>query len=64
MKIEVFNAAGQRLSSLVDEALRAGTYKTVWDGLDLNGVQVSSGVYLYRMQAGDFVATRSMTLLK
>ena len=64
VKIEVFNAAGQRLSSLVDEALRAGTYKTVWDGLDPNGMQVSSGIYLYRMQAGDFVATRSMTLLK
>ena len=64
VKIEVFNAAGQRLSSLVDEVLRAGTYKTVWDGLDSNGMPVSSGVYLYRMQAGDFVASRSMTLLK
>ena len=64
VKIEVFNAAGQRLSILVDETLTAGTYKTVWDGLDPNGMRVSSGVYLYRMQAGDFVATRSMTLLK
>ena len=64
VKIEVFNAAGQRLSILVDEVLRAGTYKTVWDGLAPNGMRVSSGVYLYRMQAGDFVATRSVTLLK
>ena len=38
VKIEVFNAAGQRLSLLVDEALRAGTYKTVWNGLDSNGM--------------------------
>ena len=64
VKIEVFNAAGQRLSLLVDEALRAGTYKTVWNGLDSNGMSVSSGIYFYRMQAGDFVASRSMTLLK
>ena len=64
VKIEVFNAAGQRLSILVDETLRAGIYKTVWDGLGPNGMRGSSGVYLYRMQAGDFVATRSMTLLK
>ena len=64
VKIEVFNAAGQLLSSLVDEELSAGTYKTMWDALDHNGMQVSSGVYFYRMQAGEFAATHSMTLLK
>ena len=64
VKIEVFNTAGQLVVSLVDEELSAGSYRTTWDAVDLSGKQVSSGVYFYRMQAGDFAATHSMTLLK
>ena len=64
VKIEVFNTAGQMVMSLVDEELSAGSYRTTWDAVDLSGRQVSSGVYFYRMQAGDFAATHSMTLLK
>ena len=64
VKIDVYNAVGQRLSSLVDEELSAGSYKTAWDGHDAQGQEVSSGVYFYRMQAGSYTDTRSMTLLK
>ena len=64
VKIDVFNAAGQLVNSLVDEELSAGGYKTTWDAVDASGQEVSSGVYFYRMQAGDFAATHSMTLLK
>ena len=64
VEIDVYNAAGQQVASLVDEELSAGAYRTTWDALDQNGKPVSSGVYFYRMQAGDFAATHSMTLLK
>ena len=64
VQIDVFNAVGQTVASLVGEELSAGSYKTTWDGLDQSDAQVSSGVYFYRMQAGDFSATHSMTLLK
>ena len=64
VEIDVFNAVGQTVASLVDEELSAGSYRTTWNGLDQAGSQVSSGVYFYRMQAGDFSATHSMTLLK
>ena len=64
VKMDVFNAVGQVVASLVDESLTAGTYKTTWDTRDQRGKPVSSGVYFYRMQAGDFAATRSMTPLK
>jgi hypothetical protein len=48
----------------VDEELSAGSYRTTWDALDASGERVASGVYFYRMQAGDFADTRAMTLLK
>ena len=62
--IVVYNAAGQQVASLVDEELSAGSYRTTWDALDRSGERVASGVYFYRMQAGDFADTRAMTLLK
>lgn len=64
VRIEVFNTAGQLVATLVDEELGAGSYKSVWNGLDKGAGKVSSGVYFYRMEAGGFTATRSMTLLK
>jgi len=63
VKVDVYNTAGQLVSSLVDKNLSAGSYKTTWDAMTQNG-QASSGVYFYRMEAGDFTDTRSMTLLK
>lgn len=64
VEIGVYNAVGQQVASLVDKELSAGNYKTTWDALDRSGQKVSSGVYFYRMQAGDFSATHSMSLLK
>ncbi len=64
VKVDVYNTAGQLVNSLVDKDLSAGAYKTTWDAMTEEGQQVSSGVYFYRMEAGDFTDTRSMTLLK
>ena len=63
VKVDVYNTAGQLVSRLVDKNLSAGSYKTTWDAMTQDG-QASSGVYFYRMEAGDFTDTRSMTLLK
>ena len=62
--VEIFNLLGQHVSTLVDETKSAGNYRAEWNGTDANGRSVSTGVYLYRFKAGDFVATKKMLLLK
>lgn len=62
--IEIYNVLGQHLTTLVDETKSAGKYKTEWNGTDGAGRAVSTGVYLYRFRAGDFVETKKMLLIK
>jgi len=63
--LSVFNTAGQLVATLVAAELSAGEYRATWDGTDLNGQAVATGVYLYRLHAGQqFVETKQMTLLK
>ena len=52
------------MRTLVDQVHESGSYNVIWDGKNDAGRQVASGVYMYRMQAGDFVKTRKMVLLK
>ncbi|MFQ5498996.1 MAG: T9SS type A sorting domain-containing protein [Candidatus Zixiibacteriota bacterium] len=62
--LDVFNVLGQRVISLVNEDLAASSYTVDWDGRSEGGEAVASGVYFYRMEAGDFVQTKKMMLLK
>jgi hypothetical protein len=64
VKIDIFNIVGQRVKTLVDEEMKAGVYAADWDGKDDRGKSVSSGVYFYRMQAGDFSDMKKMLLVK
>ena len=57
--IEVYNVLGQRVDMLVNEVREAGYHNVTFDGSSL-----ASGVYIYRMQAGDFVETRKFTFTK
>lgn len=57
--LEVFNLLGERVATLVSGALAAGSYRYEWDGGNL-----ASGIYIYRLQAGDFVQSRKMVLLR
>ncbi len=64
VELKVFNLRGQLVRSLVNEGKPAGHYMIQWDGMDEHGEHVSSGVYFYRIKAGDYVSTRKMVLLK
>jgi hypothetical protein len=59
VRLDVFNVLGQRITTLVNDVQTPG-FKTV----DWDASQVASGVYFYRLQAGDFVQTRKMTVMK
>ena len=62
--IEVFNLLGQRVRTLVDKEMSSGSYTAFWDGTSTDGQKVTTGVYLYRLKAGDHVETKKMLLLK
>ena len=62
--IAVYNLLGQKIRTLVDAKLPAGSYRAIWDGRDAFGRQMATGVYIYRMEAGDFTAVRKMVLMK
>ncbi|MBT4096374.1 MAG: T9SS type A sorting domain-containing protein [Gemmatimonadetes bacterium] len=64
VRLRIYNLSGQVVTDLVDEALAAGTYQTQWDARDATGHPVASGVYLYRLQAGDQVLSRKLVLVR
>ena len=65
VEITVFNARGQRVRTLVREAMPPGVHRAVWDGLDGRGRAVASGVYFVRMTApGNFQNTKKLVLVK
>jgi hypothetical protein len=57
--IKVFDVLGKEVVTLVNQKLQGGEYEVTFDGNKLN-----SGVYFYRLQAGDYTETRKMTLVK
>ena len=64
VKIVIFNLLGQQIATLVDEDLAAGFYTTQFRGLTEQGIQLSSGVYFYRMTTKGFTKTQKMMFLK
>jgi hypothetical protein len=57
--LKVYNLLGQEVATLVNEALEAGTYDVTW-----NASGLSSGVYLYRLTAGNYTETKRLVLMK
>ena len=64
VSIEIYNMLGQSVRILVDEVKTAGYHTVQWDGRNEAGDTVSSGTYLYKMQAGEFVQTQKMVMAK
>lgn len=62
--LQVFNTTGQLVQTLFSGNLDAGFHNMQWGGNDQYGRQVASGIYLYRLQAGSYIQSRKMILLK
>jgi hypothetical protein len=64
VKLEVYNVVGQVVRTLVADHQNAGRYVVQWDASNDNGQPLSSGIYFYHIQAGEFQKTKKMLLLK
>ena len=64
IQLAIYNVMGQQVRMLVDQELDAGEYTEQWNATDERGLPVSSGVYLYRIQQGDYAKTHRMLLLR
>lgn len=62
--LEIFDISGRKIRTLVDQTVNAGRHQVSWDGHNETGMLVASGVYVYRLQAGDFVQSHKLMLLK
>lgn len=62
--LKIYNINGQLVKTLVNESKPVGYHSVKWDGKDERGNKVAAGVYLYRMQAGDYSKTNKMTVLR
>jgi len=72
VRVEIFNIRGEKVAMLVNEQKPAGAHKIIWNGQTDNGRAAASGVYIYRLQAGDpssrsgqgFVQSRKMVFVR
>jgi len=64
IRIDIYDAAGRHVKSLVDEEKRQGVYHVTWDGTTDDGASVSSGVYFCRMDAPEFTERKKLVTLK
>ncbi len=63
-ELTVYSILGQELVNLLVGTMQAGVHELRWDGKDASGVEISSGLYLYRLQAGKQTQTRKMLILR
>ncbi len=64
VEIAIFDVNGRKVRTLVSEFKMQGNHKAVWNGKNERGVSVASGVYFYRLTAGNFTQIKKMILLR
>ena len=62
--LEIYDITGRRINTLINDNLSTGTHTVTWDATNQSGQTVSSGVYIYRLQADSFVETKRMVFIK
>ena len=64
VELVIYNILGQKVRTLVNQPLEPGEHSIVWNGTDNKGRSVASGIYFYRMKAGNYSETKKMVLKK
>ena len=63
-RLQVFDAAGRLVRTILDEHRSPGGYVEAWDGRDGSGRQLAAGTYFYRLEAGGYREAKRMMLVK
>jgi len=63
-RLTIYNVLGEKIVDLIDAVRPAGTYEVSWNGTDSQGLQVATGVYLYKLEVGAGQEVRKMILLR
>ncbi len=64
VSITVYDVSGRMIRSLVNSHMPGGMHEVTWNGRDRNGATVASGVYFYRLVAGEILQTKKMVMLR
>jgi hypothetical protein len=64
VKLDIYNSIGQKVITLIDKYMQPGFYLQQWNGEDVFGEPLASGIYFYIIQANQFVNTKKMILVK
>jgi len=64
VKLIIYNLLGKKIRTLVDKSQLPGQKIAAWAGLNDNGYKVASGLYIYKLVAGNYVKSRKMLLMK
>jgi flagellar hook assembly protein FlgD len=64
VRITIYDKLGREVKTLINQTQDAGYKSVIWDATNDYGKPVSAGIYLYQIQAGEFVNTKKMVLLK
>ena len=62
--ITIYDMLGRAINTIVNEVQNAGNQSIIWDGTNSSGNRVSSGTYIYQIEAGDYHNIKQMVLLK
>jgi len=62
--LDVFDVSGRRVASLEDGLMTPGPHESPWNLTDDDGSTVASGVYFYRLEAGDETLTRKLIVVR
>ena len=62
--MKMYNLQGREVIYLLNTNMDAGYHKVVWNGINNNGMPVSSGIYLYSIKAGEYIFSQKMFYLK
>jgi len=64
VNITIYDMLGRQVKTLMDQAQDAGYRSVIWNATNDYGKPVSAGIYLYQIQAGEYISTKKMVLLK